>query len=162
WNSTANSIASGSSTNRRDNAMAKKIIATGKPARRIEVTGKPQRRIEPGELAAALGAEPVGEYLGANLDPITLGELGTQLLNRLRSTGGRPALSDASEICRVPLSPADVQALEKITEQVQRTTGAKPSPGQVASVIVRNYLTTDETQLPINAIQHRPAGGCFF
>src|SRR5262249_25663182 len=63
-------------------------------------------------------------------------------LRRLRSSGGRPALADATEICRVPLSPEDVKALENITGQIEQSTGTKPSSGQVVSVIVREYLTS--------------------
>jgi hypothetical protein len=120
--------------------MAKKIIETGKPARRIEVSGKPQRRIEPEAFAAALGAEPIGEAHTPNLDPLSLATLGNELIKRLRSSGGRPALADATEICRVPLSVEDLESLEKITEQIAQATGTKPSPGQVASVLVHQSL----------------------
>ncbi len=122
--------------------MAKKVNIVGAQPKCVRIVDQPRRRIEPAELAAALGAEPGGERLGANLDPISLAELGTQLLARLRSSGGRPALADATEFCRVPLSPDDLKALEKITAQIEQTTGTKPSPGQVASVIVRDYLRT--------------------
>jgi hypothetical protein len=121
--------------------MAKKITVTGKPARRIEVTGKRQRRIEPEELAAALGAEPVGEAHALGLDPLSLAALGSELIKRLRSTGGRPALTDATEICRVPLSADDLKVLEKITAEIEQSTGKRPSVGQVVGVIVRDYLT---------------------
>lgn len=121
--------------------MARKITVSGNPARTIEVTGKPQRRIEPEEFAAALGAEPIGDTHSAGLDPIALAELGTQMLNRLRSSGGRPALADATEICRVPLSAEDLMALETITADIEQSTGTKPSVGQVVGVIVREYLT---------------------
>lgn len=121
--------------------MAKKIIVSGKSARRIEVEGKPQRRIEPNEVAVALGAEPIGEAHTPALDAISLAAIGSELIRRLRSTGGRPALSDASEICRVPLSADDLKALEKITEQIAESSGMKPSPGQVASTILRKYLS---------------------
>ncbi len=121
--------------------MAKKINITGRQPKRIRVVDKPQRRIEPAELAAALGAEPCAERVGENLDLISLAELGTQLLRRLRSSGGRPALSDATEFCRVPLSAEDMKVLERIGAQIEQETGAKPSPGQIASIIVRGYLS---------------------
>jgi hypothetical protein len=152
--------------------MAKKVNIVGTQPKRVRVVDEPRRRIEPAELAAALGAEACGERIGANLDPISLAELGTELLRRLRSSGGRPALADATEYCRVPLSAEDVNALEKIIGQIERSTGSKPSPGQVASIIVRKYLTTrpaeaqekrsDNRNLPTSVIQTRPAGGCFF
>ncbi len=120
--------------------MAKKITVTGKSARRIDVSGKPQRRIEAEEFAAALGAEPVGDAHAQNLDPVSLASLGSELLKRLRSSGGRPALADATEICRVPLSVEDVKTLEGLVLQVETSSGAKPSIGQLVSVIVRTHL----------------------
>jgi hypothetical protein len=120
--------------------MAKKINVTGKPARRIELTGKPQRRIEPEEFAGALGAEPVGGAHAPNLDPLSFAALGSELIKRLRSSGGRPALADATEICRVPLSPEDVKTLEGMVAQVEASGRAKPSVGQLVSVIVRTHL----------------------
>src|SRR5439155_16061965 len=94
---------------RKDKPMAKKINIIGAQPKRVRVADEPQRRIEPAELAAALGAEPGGERIAANLDPISLAEVGSELLRRLRSSGGRPALVDATEFCRVPLSPQDVE-----------------------------------------------------
>ena len=122
--------------------MAKKIIETAPPARRIEITGKPQRRIEPEEFAAALGAEPFGEVHPSNLDPASVAALGSELIKRLRSSGGRPALADATEICRVPLSAEDLRVLETMTNQIAQATGTKPSPGQVVSVLVRQCLNS--------------------
>src|ERR1700722_13626045 len=126
--------------NQRDSVMVKKIIETGRPARRIEVSGKPQRRIEPVEFIAALGAEPIGEAHAPNLDPVSLAALGSELLKRLRSNGGRPALADATEICRVPLSSEDVKTLEGLVAQLETSSGTKPSIGQLVSVIVRAHL----------------------
>ncbi len=136
--------------------MAKKISEPGKPARRIEVSGKPQRRIESEAFAAALGAEPVGERRAQSLDSVSLAALGSELVKRLRSSGGRPALADATEICRVPLSVEDVKTLEEIVAQVEASSGAKPSVGQLVSVIVRAHLQSlNPTQADPKAIfQH--------
>jgi hypothetical protein len=120
--------------------MAKKINIVGATPKRIEIVDRPKRRIEPAELAAVLGAQPCGQPGTGKLDPIALAELGTQLLSRLRSSGGRPALADATEICRVPLSAEDISTLEKMADQLGEKTGANPSSGQLASVIVHNYL----------------------
>jgi hypothetical protein len=108
----------------------------------------PRRRVEPFDLAKALGAAPRGLRIGGDLDPIALAELGTELIQRLRSSVGRPSLCNATEYCRVPLSPEDVAALEKIIGQIVASTGTKPSVGQLASVIVRNYLSGLESKSP--------------
>jgi hypothetical protein len=82
----------------------------------------------------------VGEAHAQNLDPVSLAALGSELIKRLRSSGGRPALADATEICRVPLSAEDVKTLEGMVAQVETSSGAKPSVGQMVSVIVRAHL----------------------
>jgi hypothetical protein len=120
--------------------MAKKVIIVGAKPKRIEVVDQPKRRIEPEELAAALGANSCSQEASRNLDPLSLAELGTQLLHRLRSSGGRPALTDATVNCRVPLSSEDVQMLEEMLSHISESTGTKPSVGQLASIIVRQYL----------------------
>jgi hypothetical protein len=120
--------------------MAKKINIVGAEAERIQDTGRALPRIEASELAAGLGAEPCGERLSGELDPISLAELGNELIKRLRSTGGRPSLTDATERCKVPLSPEDFAALEQIINAIEQQTGTKPSLGQIASVILRVHL----------------------
>jgi hypothetical protein len=120
--------------------MAKKIQIVGAQPKQLEVVDRPKRRIDPGDLAAALGAEATGQHAPLSMDPIALAELGTQLLDRLRSRGGRPALTDATVNCRVPLTAADVKTLETMVAQIGGSTGAKPSVGQLVSVIVRLHL----------------------
>jgi hypothetical protein len=120
--------------------MAKKINIVGAKPKKIEVVDQPKRRIDPAEFGAALGAIPSGRQAPGNLDPIALAELGTQLLNRLRSSGGRPALADATINCRVPLSAEDIQTLENMVLHIGASAGAKPSVGQLVSVIVRLHL----------------------
>ena len=85
----------------------------------------------------------VGVKKGEKVDyAIVLNEVPTILFEckALRSTGGRPALEDADERCKVPLSAEDVAALEKVLGAIERTSGAKPSLGQIASVILRANL----------------------
>lgn len=120
--------------------MPKKVTGTGKAARRIEASGKPQRRIGPEEFATALGAELLGDAGTTEFDPTLLAALGGQLVKRLRSSGGRPALVGATETCRVPLSAEDVRALEAMGVQISASSGPKTSVGQLVSVIVRAHL----------------------
>jgi hypothetical protein len=121
--------------------MAKKINIVGKKLERIEVKGAALPRIEPTELAAALDAESCGE-IHANLNILALGELGNELLKRLRSTGGRPALEGTTERCKVPLSPEDIAKLEQIIAIMEAETGKRPALGQIASVILSAHLKT--------------------
>jgi hypothetical protein len=131
--------------------MVKKIIDTGKTARRIEVTDRPARRIEPEAFAEAIGAKACGEPHSKNLDPIGLAALGQELLKRLRSSGGRPALAEATEICRVPLSAEDIKTLEVMVAQLEISSGAKPSVGQLVSVIVQAHLRAMYAAAPVAA-----------
>lgn len=120
--------------------MAKKIEIVGAKPKRIKIVDQPKQRIDPQDLAEALGADPRGEQAPFNLDLIGLAELGTQLLHRLRSSGGRPALADATECCRVPLNAEDIKKLENMVTQIGLSTGTKPSVGQLVSIIVHRYL----------------------
>ncbi len=120
--------------------MAKKIDLVGAKPKKVEVADQPKRRIDPAGLGAALGATPSGPPALGDLDPLVLAELRTQLLNRLRSSGGRPALADATIHCRVPFSAEDMQTLEGMVSHIGASTGAKPSVGQPVSVIVRLHL----------------------
>ena len=108
--------------------MAKKINIIGAKPKRIEIVNPPRPRLDPAEITEGLGATPCGERIPGNLDPIDLGELGTQLLARLRSSGDRPALTDATEFCRVPLSADDIKTLEGMVAQIEGSSGARP-PG---------------------------------
>jgi hypothetical protein len=120
--------------------MAKKINIIGAKPKRIQIVNRPKPRLDPVEIAEGLGAARCGARVPGNLDLIGLGELGTQLLARLRSSDGRPALTDATEIGRVPLSADDIKALEGMVAQIGESSGAKPSVGQLVSVIVRTHL----------------------
>jgi hypothetical protein len=120
--------------------MAKKIRIVGTSAKKVQILNQAKPRIDATELALGLGAAPCGEKASGFLDPIALAELGTQLLRRLRSSGGRPALADATEICRVPLCAEDVHMLETMAAEIGESGVAKPSVGQLASVIVHRYL----------------------
>ena len=99
--------------------MPKKINIVGAKPKKIEVirpAGSDASTLQ--SLAASLGRRR-SEWPASSLpslDPIALAELGTQLLQRLRSSGGRPALADATINCRVPLSPEDMKTLETMVE----------------------------------------------
>jgi hypothetical protein len=165
--------------------MAKRVNVVGAKPKEIKVADQSKRRIEPEELAAALGANPSGAPCQSDMDPIALAEFGTQLINRLRSSGGRPALEGAQVNCRVPLSAEDLDALGKIICQIEQTLGTKPTVGQLASVMLRAQLSRSSADRPLEpqpksirsesplsdemvsppakgTLQRRNAGGCFF
>lgn len=57
--------------------------------RKVKVTGKPQRKIKPKDFAAALGAEPIGKSHKKNLDPTTLGEMGSKIIKAARKSNSK-------------------------------------------------------------------------
>lgn len=120
--------------------MPRKVNVKGKGAERIEIVGRPARRITPSEFAAALGAEPLADFAGVSLDPITLAEVGNELLKRLRSAGSKPSAQEPTESCKVPLSKDDIAALEEIVTVIGRETGTKPTVGQLAGAILEMHL----------------------
>ena len=125
--------------------MAERINIVGAKPKRINIVNQPKPRLDPAEIAEGLGAAPCGERISGKLDLIGLAEIGTQLLGRLRSSGGRPALADATEICRVPLSAEDVKALENLVAEIEKSSGMKPSVGQLVSAIVRSHLNAPKS-----------------
>lgn len=112
--------------------MTKRVRDTSARERRVRDTGSRERRLEPEDLAEALGAEPVGR---ADASPLfSMAGLHRELAERLRSTGGRPALEGATRRQKIPLTDADWSELERISERLRAT------PGQVASVLLHQVL----------------------
>ena len=121
-------------------AEAQRVRIVGTKPRQVRITDRPARRISPEEFGKAICAVPVAYYDPKKLDPISLAEIGTQLLKRLQSSGGRPALADTTYNCRVPMTDEDVKLLEHARTQMQQTTGSNPSLGQTASILLHQYL----------------------
>jgi hypothetical protein len=88
--------------------------------------------VEPADVAKALGAEPVGK-VDSRATPSMAG-LYRELAERLRSTGGRPALQGATRRQKIPLTDADWNELERLSERLSAT------PGQIASVLLHQIL----------------------
>src|SRR5687767_10682259 len=111
--------------------MAKRVNIVGKKSKRINVTGRILPAVPAAQMAAELGGSLITACPANEIDPISLAEVGTELVKRLRSTGGRPSLADATQQCKVPLSGDDVAALERIVEAIARATGSRPALGQI-------------------------------
>lgn len=112
--------------------MKKRVRDTSARERRVRDTSSRERRLEPDDVAKALGAEPVGR---SGASPVfSMACLHRELAERLRSTGGRPALEGATRRQKIPLTDADWSELERISERLSAT------PGQVASVLLHQVL----------------------
>ena len=71
--------------------------------------------------------------------------IGEEILARLRSTGGRPALRGADCKPKVSLRPADWDALKALASHISRVNGRSVTPSQVAG----HLLTSCLRDLPI-------------
>jgi hypothetical protein len=115
--------------------MARKIRTTDKPLKAIRDTSAPLGYARPAAVEAGLGAEAADRKLEGALAPITLFAIRSELLSRLQSSGGRPALSGTSRRAKIPLGDAEWADLEKLAAAVSGP-GFYPSAGQIASVLL--------------------------
>jgi len=115
--------------------MVKKIVATDSGQKRIRDIGPGAPRVDPAVVAEALGAEETGITLGRHGSPVFSFQVRSELLNRLRSSGGRPALEGATRRVKIPVTESQWQQLEDLAASFTDL-GFVPSAGQVASVLL--------------------------
>ncbi|MBI5477982.1 MAG: hypothetical protein HY906_03955 [Deltaproteobacteria bacterium] len=121
----------------------KRIKLTSKTAAKVHSSSRTLQRVAPEQVASALGAEvpPTPRITDAN--PLTLLALRQEISRRLASRGGRPALEDAGRRQKIPLADLDWQRLQRIARSLADEE-ARPTPGQVASTLLRLALQTME------------------
>jgi hypothetical protein len=115
--------------------MRKKVRTTETTLPPIRDSGSPLRRIDPAQVQQALGAEEAPAGLTEALAPVTLFGLRKELVNRLQSSGGRPALAGTARRAKIPLSDEEWVQLEGLAAAIAAP-GFAPSAGQVASVLL--------------------------
>ena len=69
-----------------------------------------------------------------------LAALRSELLARLRSSGGRPGLRGATRRPKIPVEPADWARLNKAARRLSREWGRSLTAGQLASQLLRDKL----------------------
>src|SRR5437763_16005655 len=111
--------------------MTKKIQTTETPFRPIRDTATPLARVDPAQVQEALGAETSADALAEALAPITLFALREELVNRLQSSGGRPALAGTTRRAKIPLGDKEWLELEELAAAVSAP-GFAASAGEVA------------------------------
>jgi hypothetical protein len=114
--------------------MARTIRNTGKQTPRIRTTGSREPLIDSQTVAEALGGA-LEQQVPRTSSPITLSLVREELARTLKSTGGRPAITGTDRRFKIPLSDAQLRALEEVAVEVT-SPGFSPSPGQIASVLV--------------------------
>lgn len=119
--------------------MTKRIRVTEPALSSIRDTGSTLPRVEAAQVQAALGAETFAGKLDELLAPLTLYAVREELVRRLQSSGGRPALEGTSRRAKIPLSEQQWLQLEELAAAVS-SPGFAPSAGQVASVLLTAAL----------------------
>lgn len=133
-----------------------KIKITTQVAPRIKVTTKTAERIDPAELALALGAEPTGERVSLSPSSPTGRAMRQEIYQRLRSNGGRPALEGSERRQKIPLSGSDWARLCAAAD-VLTDDQVKPTPGQVAAILLRKGLDALEQETRRSHIEEQKA-----
>src|SRR5262249_51696374 len=98
-------------------------------------TARSLPRIDPAQVREALGAEESAAGLEQALAPVTLFAVREELVRRLQSGGGRPALAGTTRRAKIPLSDEQWERLEELAATIAAP-GFAPSGGQVASVLL--------------------------
>jgi hypothetical protein len=104
----------------------------------VDVSHKPPP-IAVADVVTALGGRSLGINAGDDKAPVALLTIRDALMRRLRTTGGRPALSGDGPRQRVQVSAEDWQIITDIASRVP-VGRHKASPAQVASVLIHLAL----------------------
>jgi hypothetical protein len=126
--------------------MTKEIRTTETTFRPIRDTSSSLPRITPEQVWQALGAEETTTGLSEILAPVTLFAVREELVNRLQSSGGRPALAGTTRRAKIPLSDEEWMQLEELAAAIAES-GFAPSAGQVASVLLSLSLHAVASQV---------------
>lgn len=115
-----------------------RLVARSARDRLVDVSRKPAPA--PAEhVIAAFGGKSLGRPFGDTAAPVTLLAIRDALTDRLRSTGGRPALAGDGARQRVQVSADDWRIITDIAGHVE-VGRHRPSPAQVASVLIHLAL----------------------
>lgn len=119
-----------------------------------------KRLVNPKAIAKALGAEETKVKIDARRGPISLFSLRQFLVDRLRSTGGRPKLEGTTQKRnKIPLFSEDWEKLEEIAKYYREKEGINVSSGQIASVLIHAEVSKiDTSKLKEKYTRHR--SGC--
>ena len=114
--------------------------------RRIKDKGPTKRLVNNRVIAKALGAKETGVEVSTKKGPISLFSLRQFLVDRLRSTGGRPRLDGTvGKRNKIPLFSEDWEKLEDLANYYRETEGINVSSGQLASVLIHAGISKVDT-----------------
>lgn len=120
--------------------MITRVRDTGRTLGGIRDSGRALPALDARQLAKALGASEVVVARRAPRDIRSMSELKKEILGRLKSRGGRPALQGATHRPKIPLRPAEWKKLAQLARRFSREAGRKIEPAQVAGQLLSSKL----------------------
>jgi hypothetical protein len=118
--------------------MKRRVVLADQPKRRVLLKDASIRHASVANLDEELGAALVGNIASKGGSPLSFVSLREEAHSRLRSTGGRPGL-EGVERKKIPLTHEDWERVEQVAYNIAEP-GFKPSPGQVASIMLHMML----------------------
>jgi len=115
-----------------------RLVAHTARHRLVDVSHKPPP-VAAADVITAFGGRPLAINPGDDKAPVALPTIRDALMQRLRTTGGRPALSGDGPRQRVQVSAEDWQSIVDIANHVA-VGRHKASPAQVVSVLIHLAL----------------------
>jgi hypothetical protein len=126
--------------------MITRIKDTGRTLGGIRDTGRTLPALGREDLQKALGASEVAVTLRAPRDIRSMAELRSEILERLKSRGGRPALQGATQRQKIPLRPAEWKKLARLARRFSREAGRAITPAQIAGQLLSSKLNELEAR----------------
>lgn len=120
--------------------MITRINDTGRALGRVRDTGKTLPPLGLKDLQKALGASEVVVTRRAPRDIRSMAELTSEILERLKSRGGRPALHGATQRQKIPLRPTEWKKLTRLARRLSREAGRAITPAQIAGQLLSSKL----------------------
>ncbi len=117
-----------------------RIKDTSRTLGRVRDKGKSLPAVDLSPVGSALGAEEIHVSRTVPREAILIATLRSELLPRLKSSGGRPALRGATRRPKIPVEPRDWARLNKAARRLSKTWGRNLTAGQLASQLLREKL----------------------
>jgi hypothetical protein len=117
----------------------KRIKVTSEVSVRIHDTSRKIKRVDPKVVARELGATAEVVPIAKTSSLLTKQLIISTLLDRIRTIGGRPGLSNTETRSKIPLTSEDIANL-KLTAEILSKNGQKVALGQVASILLSQSL----------------------
>ena len=108
----------------------------------IKIKDSTKRLVNPETLTKALRAENIGGEVDTTRGPISLFYLRQILVNKLRSSGGRPRLTGTQgKRSKISFFAGDLEELNRIAEYYRETEEIRVTSSQIAAAIIHAEIS---------------------